>query len=128
VPMRGRTVYNPRKLRRRSLSPPHPELNTTFYCFVLMSSTQPADSPQVRLFHELARGLEKKDTGPLAKHITKDFCRVTYPQSLGKPDQTAEEWLRGIEENIDLWTGDSEVSCSTLNSSPLGLAEPDSRR
>jgi len=41
----------------------------------------------------------------IAKHLHKDHRRITYPRSVGKPEQTREEYLQHTSEVVDLWTG-----------------------
>lgn len=77
-----------------------------------MSSSQTTDSPQVKFVRELTRALQKRDVGFLAKSIHKDYSRIGYPRSMGKPDRTGGEWVRDMTERVDLWTGDSEASFS----------------
>ena len=72
------------------------------------------DSPQVKLIHELVRAFETKDLALFAKYSHDDFRRVNYPRSLGKPDQTKEEWLGGLEKGMSLWTGDGKVGPATV--------------
>jgi hypothetical protein len=47
----------------------------------------------------------------IAKHLHKDSRIVTYPRSVGRPGLTKEGWLQQMKEIMDLWSGDSEVSC-----------------
>jgi hypothetical protein len=115
----GRTVYSLRRFETASFVTSSSRVK--HYVTLLHSDVQHPNHrfPQVRLLLEVTRGYQKKDLSLFAKRATKDFRRVTYPQSLGKPDQTAEEWSRTMEENMDLWTGDSEVSDSPLYLCPL---------
>ena len=77
-----------------------------------MSSSQTTDSPQVKFARELAQAFQTRDVGFLAKSIHKDYRRVSYPRSMGKPDRTGEEWVQDVTEKVGLWAGDSEASLS----------------
>ena len=54
------------------------------------------DSPQVKLTLEWRQAFDKKDPELIAKSLHKDYRRTTHPRSLGKPEQTREEWLEQI--------------------------------
>ena len=76
-----------------------------------------SDSPQVNLIQEWGQGFHKRDLSLLEKALHKDFRYITYPRSLGKPEQTREEWLGQIAGVLKIWTADPEVSyfgCSNL--------------
>jgi len=75
-----------------------------------MSSPQTTDSPRVKLLSELARAFQTGDVALIAKHVHKDHRRTIYPRSLGRPELTGEEWLRNISEQMNLWTGDTELT------------------
>ena len=81
-----------------------------------MSNPQTTESPQVKLMREVGRALAKRDLGPFAKHTHKDCRRVHYPRSLGRPDQTGEEWIQAWADIFSLWTGDGEVRCANFYS------------
>jgi hypothetical protein len=75
-----------------------------------MSSQEAADSPQVKLIRSFVEGFKTGDVDLLAKHLHKDHRRITHPRSLGKPEQTREEWLQHIAEFISLWTDGCQAS------------------
>jgi hypothetical protein len=75
-----------------------------------MADSESSDSPQVKLFYECGRGIQTRDLDRVAKALHKDYRYVAYPRSLGKPEQTKEEWLGLYVGIISLWTSDSEVS------------------
>jgi hypothetical protein len=77
------------------------------------------ESPQIKLFHECALGFKTRDLDRIAKTLHKDYHYVTYPRSLGRPDQTKDEWLKHEGEKISLWTVDLEVSYIGCSSDPL---------
>jgi hypothetical protein len=81
-----------------------------------MSSVQTTDSPQVRFIHDFVEGYKKRDMSYIAKHVHKDFRRIAYPKSLGMPEKTGEEWIRGIEENMSLLADDDEASYTNIQS------------
>ena len=72
-----------------------------------MSNT---DSPQVKLTYEMVRGFESGGVDMFAKHVHKDFRYITYPRSVGKLDQTGEEWLQELAQNWNVLTGKSKAS------------------
>ena len=76
------------------------------------------DSPQVRLVRECILGLAKNDLATAAKLLHKDYRRIIYPRSLGKPVVAREEWLKQCGQMIGHWT-DSEVSCGSFCSNTL---------
>ena len=76
-----------------------------------MADWENFDSSQVKLMHEWDQGFEKKDPSLIAKSLHKDYRHTLYPRSLGKPEQTREQWLEYIAGVVSLWT-DREVSCT----------------
>jgi hypothetical protein len=90
-----------------------------FNRLVLMADSEDPDTPQSKLFHECGRGFRTRDLDLIASTVHKDFRYVAYPQSLGKPEQTKEEWLKGWAGIISLWTADLEVSYISRSSDPL---------
>ena len=82
-----------------------------------MANLESSNSPQVKLFREWGQGIQTRDLGLISKGLHKDFRFVVYPRSLGKPEQTREEWLGQIAGVLKIWTADPEVSyfgCSNL--------------
>ena len=77
-----------------------------------MSGSQTADSPEANLMRSWLEGWEKKDVNHLANLMHEDHRRITYPRSVGKPEQTKEEYLKNTGELLSLWTGDLDVSCT----------------
>ena len=75
-----------------------------------MAGSESSDSPQVKLFYECTLGIQTRDLDRVANVLHKDYRYVAYPRSLGKPEQTKEEWLGQYAGIINLWTSDSEVS------------------
>ena len=75
-----------------------------------MSDLESTDSPQVKLIHEWGQGFKKRDLDLIAKFLHKDYRHTTYLRSLGRPEQTKEEWLQQFAGVIGLWT-DLEASC-----------------
>ncbi|KAF9647681.1 hypothetical protein BDM02DRAFT_3116652 [Thelephora ganbajun] len=69
-----------------------------------MSNPENYDSPQVKLMYEWGHGFNERNLDLIAKVLHKDFRYTTYPQSLGRPEQTREEWLEHIEGVMKLWT------------------------
>ena len=74
-----------------------------------MSSVEITDSPQVQLIRSFCEGFKKRDMGHIANCLHKDHRRITYPRSLGKPEQTKEEYIKNTGEVMSLWI-DSEAS------------------
>ena len=56
-----------------------------------------------------AEAFKKKDLDFIAKTLHKDYRHTIYPRSIGRPDQTREEWLEHIIPFLNLWD-DFEVS------------------
>lgn len=86
-----------------------PERSTPNH-FLPMSNAESSDSPQVKFILELCQAFSKKDIDFVAKNLHKDYRRNTYPRSLGKQDQTKEEWLEEFGGVLDLWAK-NEVGC-----------------
>jgi hypothetical protein len=93
-----------------------------------MTSLEISDSPQLKLMHSFIEGFKNRDLDQIAKLLHKDHRRITYPRSLGKPEQTKEEYLQHSAELVKLWV-DSDVSCTRdRHSNPLPqLNRPHSR-
>ena len=81
-------------------------------------SSEASDSPQVKLMLEWDRGFQKRDLGLIAKSLHKDYRYTTYPRSIGRPEQTREEWLEHIASVLSLWT-DHNVSYISCHWNPL---------
>ena len=75
-----------------------------------MTDSESSDSPQIKLYRECCQAFLARDPDLIAKATHKDYRYVAYPRSLGKPEQTKEEWLGQYAGIINLWTSDSEVS------------------
>jgi hypothetical protein len=84
-----------------------------------MADPESPDSPQVKLVREMGRGFRTRDLDLLAKSFHKDFRYVPYPKSLGKPEQTREEYFKQYAEIFSLWATDPEVSYFCRSSDPL---------
>ena len=84
-----------------------------------MANPETSDSPQVKLFLECSRGFQTKDLDVIAKNLHKDCRYVAYPRSLGRPNQTKEEWLEQWAGILSLWTGELEVSYIGCSSDPV---------
>ena len=91
-----------------------------FLLFIAMSTSQTVDSLQVKLVREFIEGFNKKDVNIIAKNLHKDYRRILYPRSLGKPAVPREEWLEQCGKMIGHWI-DPQVSrgSSRLNALPL---------
>jgi len=68
-----------------------------------MSNLPSTDSPQIQLMYEWNRGFETKDLGLIAKALHKDYRHISYPRSLGLPEQNKEEWLEFLGRDFDHW-------------------------
>ena len=84
-----------------------------------MANPENSDSPQVKLVHECRQGFGTGDLNRIANTFHKDFRYIAYPKSLGKPEQTKEEWLEHLAEIFSLWTANTEVSYIGCSSDPL---------
>ena len=82
-----------------------------FNRLVPMADPESSDSAQTKLFRECRRGFQTRDLELIASTIHKDYRYIAYPRSLGKPEQTKEEWLNRWAGLIGLWSADLEVSC-----------------
>ena len=81
-----------------------------FNRLIPMADPEGSDSPQAKLFHDGSRGFKTKDLNLIAKVLHKDFRYVAYPRSLGKTEETKEEWLERWTGIISLWDGNLDVS------------------
>ena len=95
----------------------------TFNRPVPMADSKNSDSPQAKLLRECARGFETRALDLIAKPLHKDFRYVPYPKSLGKPEQTKEEWLERYAGIIGLWPTDPEVGYIRYSSVPFAATE-----
>ena len=84
-----------------------------------MADPGSSDSPQLKVFHECGQGLEAKNPDLIAKTLHKDFRNVTYPRSLGIPEQTGEEWVGHWMGIKSLWTVNAKVNYVGCSSNPL---------
>jgi hypothetical protein len=82
----------------------------TFNRLAPMIDPESSDSPQVKLMHQWGRGMQTRDLDLIAKPLHENFRYVAYPRSLGKPEQTKEEYLGQYAGIISLWAADLEVS------------------
>jgi len=71
--------------------------------------TQDTDSPQLKFVFKWGQGFDKGDLAAIAECMHKDFRHKLYPASLGKPEQTKEEFLADYGRVVGL-TADSKVS------------------
>lgn len=69
-----------------------------------MSVPANSGSDQVKLVLAWGEGFVKKDMGIITKSLHKDFRYTPYPQSLGLPEQTREQWIAQFTQIISLWT------------------------
>ena len=90
-----------------------------FNHFIPMASPESSDSPQIKFIQECSRGFKTRDLAILAKNLHKDFRNITYPRSLGQPEQTKEEFLECWTGVISLWAADPEVSYIRCSSGPF---------
>ena len=61
-----------------------------------MSNLENSGSPQLKFVHEWRQAFDKEDLSLVAKSLHKDYRHITYPRSIGKPEQTREEWLEHL--------------------------------
>ena len=83
-----------------------------------MSSPQNSESPQIKLINEWTRGFVERDLDLIAKALHKDFRRITYPRSIGKPEETGKEWLESFGGFLPFCT-EVEVSYTSYYSNIL---------
>ena len=94
-----------------------------------MSNLETNGSPQLEVIHSYIQELEKRDVDRAGKALHKDYCRLTYPKSVGKPAQTKEEHLQFIGGIANPLNEDCEVNyvcgCSIFltlaKSVPIGV-------
>ena len=85
-----------------------------------MVDPQSSDSPQVKLIHEWAQGFQKRDLDVIANTLHKDHRYLGYPKSLGKKEETKEEWLARFGGLVSPWRADGPgVSYVSYSSDPL---------
>ena len=75
-----------------------------------MARLETKGSPQLELVRSFLLGFEKQDVGLFEKPIHKNFRRTFHPRSIGKPEQTREQYLQYAEEFASLWGEEREVS------------------
>ena len=75
-----------------------------------MANPENSDSPQVKLFLEWSQMFQTGDLDLIANAVHKDYRYALYPKSLGKPEETKEEWLERLAGVLSLWTAGHEVS------------------
>lgn len=62
-------------------------------------------SPQARfILREWCPAFERRDLDFIEKHMHKDFRCTSYPQSLGQPEQTKEQWVKHFTGIFNLLT------------------------
>jgi hypothetical protein len=81
----------------------------TFNRLIPMVNSESSDSPQVKFFLEWGQIFQTADLDLIAKCLHKDFRCALYPKSLGKPEETREEWLERLVGVLSLWTAGHEV-------------------
>jgi hypothetical protein len=81
-----------------------------FNRLIPMADPESSNSPYAKLLLECSQGFQARDLDVIAKYIHKDFRSVTYPRSLGKKEESKEEFLERWTGIIGLWTGDLDVS------------------
>lgn len=69
-----------------------------------MSGVETNGSPQLELVRSFLLGFEKRDVDLIENALHKDYRRITHPRSVGKPEQTKEEYVQHTRELISLWT------------------------
>ena len=89
-----------------------------------MTDSESSDSPQIKLYRECCQAFLARDPDLIAKATHKDYRYVPYPQSLGHPEKTKEEWLEQWGEIIGLLTADSEVNYISCSSDPSPRLNP----
>ena len=75
-----------------------------------MSSLETNGSPQLELVRSYLLGIEKGDMKAVGRTACKDYRRITYPRSVGRPEQTKEEYLQHTGEVASLWAEDCKVN------------------
>ena len=81
-----------------------------------MSDLGSSDSPQSKLIQEWAQTFRAKDIDRIAKILHKDYRYITYPRSLGRPEQTREEWLEHIAGAFSIRSQEDVGHVNPLNS------------
>ena len=89
-----------------------------------MDDPENSDSPQLRLVGECCRGFRTKNLDLVAKTLHKDFRLIPYPRSLGRPEETKEEWLERWAGMISLWTTELEVSVLVAPKTAFAATKP----
>lgn len=90
-----------------------------------MSSAETTDSPQVQLIRAFCEAFRKRDMSLVAKCLHKDHRRITHPRSVGKPEQTKEEYLQHTAEVMSLWVN-SEAGYDSFKHPTTQLNDPHS--
>ena len=85
-------------------------MKSAFNRSVPMSDSKSSDSPQVKFIDEWLQAFDARDMDRIAKCLHKDYRNIMYPRSLGKPEETKEEWLEYMAGIFNLWT-ERKVRC-----------------
>lgn len=86
-----------------------------------MSSTETTGSPRAQFFAFFLEEYKYKDINRVAQYLHKDHRRITYPKSIGKPDQTKEEYIKHTGEVMNYWA-DVKASCTYSGAFPANLS------
>jgi hypothetical protein len=84
---------------------------TTFNRLFPIADLENSDSPQFELLQQCGRGFHTGNPDLIAKALHKDYRYVSYPRSLGRPEQTKEERLEEFVGIISILVSGAEVSC-----------------
>ena len=85
-----------------------------------MADPESSGSPQIKLIYECVRGFRERDMDIITSTMHKDYRYISYPRSLGKPEENREAWVERFAGVISLWTGDGpEVNYIGYSSDPL---------
>ena len=93
----------------------------------MLNILENSESPQVKLINEWGQAFAKRDIDLIANLLHKDYRHISYPRSLGRPEETREEWLQHIARIINLWTEDevNPIVLYSIRSSPAkSLLQP----
>jgi len=83
-----------------------------------MSNPDTVDSTQVKLIRSVVIGFAARDADLVLNQLHTDFRFVTYPQSVGTPEFTKEEWAPQLKELISFWPEDPVSTIHSLIETP----------
>jgi len=80
-----------------------------------MSDAENSESPQAKVMQEWGQGFVQRDLDLITKHMHKDYRHITYPQSLGIPEQSREDYLGHMGKVMSFWKSNDATVHSIID-------------